>query len=859
MKYDNLYAKFFRLFHFHKRSKHMKFKNLLKAFLFLSFLIITQFLYAQTNYADVKVDELSDAKIRELMQRAESIGYNDAQLEQLALAQGMKQTEIEKLRVRVEKIRKQDGTENTNANSDPTLSKPFTDVNRSRVNNSQSKIDSLKRINAALSTKALANTIVPAKLKVFGEELFGLSTQTFEPNLRMATPKNYVVGPDDELLIDITGDNEVSYKSKVSPDGNIRVQYVGLIAVSGLTIEQATSKIRSALSSTYPALRSGRTSVSVTLGNIRSITVTVVGEAVKPGSYTVSSLSSLFNILSTAGGPNINGTYRNIQIIRGNKVMNTVDIYDFLLNGIQKGNIRLQDQDVINIPVYTTRIELSGEVKRPAYFEIKGNETLSDALRFAGGFSSDAYSAQIKVLQNTNRERKITDIPEAEFSTYKPKNGDKFMIEKILERFANRVEISGAVFRPGQYELDDQLTLKTLIQKADGIKEDAFLNRGYISRLNADNSMALVSFDLAKILAGTEADIRLQREDKVVIKSIFELREDFKVTVQGEVRQPGTFEYADGMNLEALIQMAGGFKEGATPNRIEISRRIKNSDATSASAQTAEVFTVNVDPDLKVQQDGFTLKPFDIVSIRSSESYHVQRQIKIEGEVLYPGVYTIIKKDERISDIIKRAGGLSPLAYVEGASLRRNGKGDLRMDSLETLREDREKLLNLQRLKQSGARDTTSLDKDLQILRSDLVGIDLKKIMEKPLSRYDLIVENEDVIRVPKELQTIRVTGEVLKPNSIVYTQGKSFTGYISGSGGFSYNAYKKGAFIVYSNGSVAANRKFLFFNNFPQVKPGSEIFVPKRAEREKLNATAFIGISTAVASLAAIIVTLLR
>ncbi|MET0570523.1 MAG: SLBB domain-containing protein [Pedobacter agri] len=837
----------------------MKFKHLLKAFFFFSVVLISHSIYAQTNYADVKVDELSDAKIRELMQRAESIGYSDAQLEQLALAQGMKQSEIEKLRVRVEKIRKQDGTENNNSESDPTLGKPFTDLNRSRVNGSQSKIDSLKRVNSVLSSKALANTLSPNRLKIFGEELFGLSTQTFEPNLRMATPKSYVVGPDDELLIDIMGDNEVSYKSKVSPDGNIRVQYVGLISVAGLTIEQATSKIRSALSTTYPALRSGRTAVSITLGNIRSITVTVVGEAVKPGSYTVSSLASLFNILSTAGGPNVNGTYRNIQIVRGNKVINTIDVYDFLMNGIQKGNIRLQDQDVINIPVYNTRIELSGEIKRPAFFEIKGNETLADALRFAGGFSSDAYSAQIKVLQNTSRERKITDVAEAEFSTYKPKNGDKFIVEKILDRFANRIEISGAVFRPGQYELDDQLTLKSLIQKADGVKEDAFLNRGYISRLNADNSMALVSFDLAKILAGTAPDIKLQREDQVVIKSIFELREDFKVTVQGEVRQSGTFAYADGMSLEALIQMSGGFKEGATPNRIEISRRIKNSDATSVSAQTAEVFTVNVDPDLKIQQDGFTLKPFDIVSIRSSESYHVQRQIKIEGEVLYPGVYTIIKKDERISDIIKRAGGLSPLAYVEGASLRRNGKGDLRLDSLETLREDREKLLNLQRLKQSGARDTTSLDKDLQILRSDLVGIDLKKIMEKPISRYDLIVENEDVIRVPKELQTIRVTGEVLKPNSIVYTKGKSFTGYISGSGGFSYNAYKKGAFIVYSNGSVAANRKFLFFNNFPQVKPGSEIFVPKRAEREKLNATAFIGISTAVASLAAIIVTLLR
>lgn len=837
----------------------MKFKNLLKAIVFICAFICSATLYAQTNYADVKVDELSDAKIRELMQRAESVGYNDAQLEQLALAQGMKQSEIEKLRLRVEKIRKQDGTENNNASADPTLTKPFTDINRSRVNNSQSKIDSLQRVNAALTNKASVNSISPNRKKIFGEELFGLSMQTFEPNLRMATPKSYVVGPDDELLIDITGDNEVSYKSKVSPDGTIRIQYVGLISVGGLNIDQATSKIRSSLVSTYPALRSGRTSVSVTLGNIKSITVIVVGEAVKPGSYTVSSLASLFNVLSTSGGPNSNGTYRNIQVIRNNKIIYAVDIYDFLLNGMQKGNVRLQDQDVINIPVYQTRIELSGEVKRPAFFEIKNEESLADAIRFAGGFTSDAYSAQIKVLQNTNRERKISDVSESDFATYKPKNGDQYVIEKILDRFANRVEIEGAVFRPGQYELTDQLTLKGLIQKADGIKEDAFLNRGYISRLNADNSLALVSFDLAKILAGSDPDIKLQREDRISIKSIFQLREEYKVTIQGEVRQGGTFVFADGMSLEALIQMAGGFREGATPNRIEISRRIKNSDATSVSAQTAEVFTVNINPDLKVESNGFELKPFDIVSIRSSESYQVQRQIKIEGEVLYPGIYTITKKDERISDVIRRAGGLSPLAYADGASLRRNGKGDLRLDSVETRREEREKLLNLQRLKQSGARDTTSLDKDLEILRSDLVGIDLERILKKPLSRHDLIVENGDVIRVPKELQTVRVTGEVLKPNSIVYTKGKSFASYISGSGGFSYNAYKKGAFVVYSNGSVAANRKFLFFNNFPEIKPGSEIFVPKRAEREKLNAAAFIGISTGIASLAAIIVSLLR
>ncbi|MCZ4224347.1 SLBB domain-containing protein [Pedobacter rhodius] len=844
----------------------MNFKKLVAALLFFCAIIISQQAFSQTNYADIKVDELSDAKIRELMQRAESIGYTDAQLEQLAAAQGMPATEIEKLRTRVEKIRKADGV-NGSGNGTDASAKTASDMNRSRTSTQKTLMDSLKKVsnqdgNSLLNQERqkLKESFGGRSTKIFGSDLFFNVNQTFEPNLRMATPKSYIIGPDDELLIDITGDNEANYKLKVSPDGTIRIQYAGLVAVGGLTIEQAISKIRTRLSSTYPGIKSGRTSVAVNLGNIRSIQVTVTGEAVKSGTYTVSSLSPVFNVLYQSGGPNINGSFRKIEVIRNNKVVSKIDVYDLLINGIQKGNIRLQDQDVINVPVYDTRVELSGEVKRPASYEMLPNETLADAIRFAGGFSNKAYSAQIKVLQNTNRERKIIDVSESDFGIYKPKNGDTYIVEAILDRFENRVEINGAVFRPGQYELESGLTLKSLIKKADGVKEDAFLNRAYISRLNADNSQNLLSFDVTKLLDGSIPDIKLQREDKITINSIFDLREEYKVTIQGEVRDPGTFAYADNMNLESLIQMAGGFKEGATPNRIEISRRIKNSDATSASAQTAEVFTVNVDRDLKIQDQGFTLKPFDIVSIRNSESYHIQRQIKLEGEVLYPGVYTIIKKDERVSDLIERAGGLSPLAYVEGASLRRKGGFDSKaMDAAEIQREEREKLLNLQRLKQSGARDTTSLDKDLQILRSDLVGIDLKKIMDKPLSRYDLIVEDGDVIRVPKELQTVRVTGEVLKPNSIVYTKGKSFTGYISGSGGFSYNAYKKGAFIVYSNGSVAANRKFLFFNNFPQVKPGSEIFVPKRAEREKIGIAGLVGISTAVASIAAIIVSLLR
>jgi protein involved in polysaccharide export with SLBB domain len=813
------------------------------------------------NYAEIKIDDLSDAQIRQLIQRAEAIGYSDAQLEQMATAQGMKPEEIQKLRSRVDKIRNESGS--TGNVSDQTRGRPQsgerTYVNGNDTSSAKALIKEGLSVNDRRENEiqSLFENIRP---KFFGSELFRNSNLTFEPNLRIATPKNYIVGPDDELLIDLSGDNEASYKLKVSPEGAINMQYVGRIVVGGLTIEQASSKIRFQMSTTYPGLRSGRSQVAVNLGNIRSIKITVLGEVVKPGSYTLPSLATVFNALYASGGPNQNGSFRNIQVIRNNQVVSNIDVYDFLLKGIQTNNIRLQDQDVINIPVYQRRIEITGEVKRPAFFEVLSKESLEDIIRFAGGFSNQAYTAKIKILQNTNKERRITDVDAESFAVYVPANGDKYMVESILDRFENRVEITGAVFRPGAFELEKGLTLKGLINKADGIKEDAFLNRAYISRLNADNSLSLLSFDLEKVLNGVQGDILLQREDRVTISSIFDLREEYKVTIQGEVRQPGAYIFADNMGLEALIQIAGGFREGATPNRIEISRRIKNSDVTSTSARTAEVFTLNVDQNLRLQDSAFVLQPFDIVTIRNSEGYQVQKQVKVIGEVLYPGIYTVTTKNERISDVINRAGGLTPLAYVQGASLRRNGNQEVRtQDSLERDKEEKAKLLNLNRLKEAGARDTTSIEKDLQILRSDLVGINLEQILKKPISREDLIIEDGDVIRIPRQLQTVRITGEVLQPNSIVYNRGRSFKNYINGAGGFSYNAYKKGAYIVYSNGSVEAARKFLFFNNYPEVKPGAEIFVPKRAEREKLTIQSWIGIGTAAASLGAIVVSLLR
>lgn len=821
----------------------MKNKIALIVLTFLTSITLTIPALAQSNYADVKVDQLSDAQILQMIKQAESIGYSEAQLEQMAGARGMKAEEIQKLRARVTKLRSS-GTTSTQV--DTKGANAGTGREMSETTDGGSVTNDKQENEEEVATK------------IFGSELFRNGNITFEPNLRIATPKGYVIGPDDKLLIDLNGDNEANYNLGVTSEGIITLPYVGRIAVGGLTIENATSKIRTAMQGTYPALRSGRTNLSINLGNIRSIKVTITGQAVKTGTFTISSLSSIYNALNYAGGPSTNGSFRNIQLIRNNKVIRTIDVYNFLLKGIQQGDIRLQDQDVINIPVYEKRVEIDGEVKQAALFEIVAGETLSTLIGFAGGFTSEAYTSKIKAFQKTAKERQITDIDASEFGNFVPNNGDKFVVEQILDRYTNRVEIIGAVFRPGQYELERGLTLKALIQKAEGITEDAFLNRGYINRLNADNTASLISFDVAKILAGTELDILLRREDKITINSLFDLRDEYKVSVQGAVRAPGTFEYADNMTLESIIQLAGGFKEGAKPTNIDISRRVKNSDARSSSAITAQVFTLNVDANLDLVADSsFTLQPFDIVTVRIAEGYEVQKQIYIQGEVINPGTYTIMRKDEKISEIIARAGGLTSSAYPEGASLKRPGAEKVNpndKNAINNQEEENKKIANLNRIQETGA---TALEQ--QLIESDIVGIDLVSIIKKPNSKFDLIVEEGDIIRIPKQLQTVKVTGEILNPNSIVYLSGKSFKQYIDGAGGFTSSALKSKAYVKYANGSVESAGKFLLFNNYPKIKPGAEIMVPKKAAREKMTAQGWIGLGTAVASLGAIIVSLLR
>lgn len=842
----------------------MSIKKVLVLLLLLTGFAFSPSAFSQTNYSDVKVNELTDAQIQQMMQRAASLGYTDAQLEQMAAAQGMPANEIQNLRIRVQRIRNSAGTSGSATTSGTLVNGMAQDTNSATNVRNYSQNDSLSvggKSQTQQREREIQSMFESLKPQIFGSQLFKNSNLSFEPNLRMATPKSYVIGPDDELLIDLTGDNEANYRLQVSPDGTIRLQYVGIIAVGGLTIEQASSKIQSAMSKTYPALRTGRSNIAINLGNIRGIKVVLTGEVVKPGTYTLPSLATVFNALYASGGPSDNGSFRRIQVIRNNRIVSTIDTYDFLMNGFQKGNIRLQDQDVIHIPVYQTRIEVAGEVLRPALFEMVKGEDLGDVLNYAGGFNTRAYTSRIKVLQNTEKERRITDIASTDFAVYTPKNGDKYIVEPILDRFENRVEIAGAVFRPGLYELDKGLTLRGLINKAEGLTEDAFLNRGYINRLNMDNTLSLISFDVAKLIAGTVQDIPLQREDKITISSLFDLRDEYKVMIQGEVRDSGTYNYAERMSLEDLIQIAGGFKEGATPNRIEISRRVKNSDSTSASARTAEVFTVNIDKDLKLSEQNFVLQPFDVVAVRGAAGYQVQRQVTLEGEVLYPGTYTVTHKDERISDLLRRAGGLTPTSYAEGASLKRPGPkpilNEKDINEINDQEEEEKKFLNLERVQETGLAPATQVNQ--RLVQSDLVGIELAYILKHPGSKYDLIVEDGDIIRVPKQLQTVKVTGEVLNPNNIVFAGNKSFKQYVNGAGGFTNTAHKRGAYIKYANGSVESARKFLFFNNYPKVKPGAEILVPKRALTERLTPQGWIGIGTAVASMAAIVVSLLR
>lgn len=810
-------------------------------FIFTGLVILPAYSQNIGSLGTVNVDNLSDNQIRQFMIKAQQSGMSDDQIVQLAVSKGMSPSELQKLKARIAQI----------SASDAANLKAQTGISDTTVGafSGTASTPGLAPPNMSTMEKALADL----EPHIFGEELFNNTNMTFEPNLNIPTPPNYQLGPGDELIVDIYGYSEADYHLTVSKEGSINIPLIGPVYVNGLKMEDASRRIKDKLASVYGAIKSGKTSVQVSIGKIRSIKVTIIGEATNPGTYTLPSLATLFNALYAAGGPNGKGSYRDIEVIRNSKVVDTLDVYDFLMTGDESHNIALQDQDIIRIPVYKDRVEILGHVKRPGIFQMKPGETLHDLLHYAGGFNGSAYTATITSVRLTPTEHEVVDIPKSQFATFIPQNGDKYSVGGILDKFKNRVIIDGAVYRPGTYQLTTGLTLSQLINHADGLREDAFLPRGYIVRQNTDLTTSTIQFDVASIMDGKESDITLQKEDVVHIYSIFDLRDQYSVKIDGEVRTPGTYNYSDSMSLEDLIMRAGGLTEAASPMRIDVSRRVVDtSNAMSPRAVISQVFEEKVDKNLQLQASHFTLQPFDIVEVRRLPGFEALKQVSIKGEVKYPGEYTITSKDERISDLIQRAGGLTQMAFPQGASLKRV----VNLDSSGLARLKMEKFEQLQAALAGG--DSSAL-KELNstIVHNDFVGIHLNEILKDPSSRYNLFLENGDQLYIPRQLQTVKVNGEVLFPVNTAFVEGKHMRYYISQGGGFSNDAKKDKVYVVYANGFVRSTHKFLFFKNYPPVTPGSEVFVPLKPPIHRMTSQQVISITSGITGLTLALLTI--
>lgn len=817
---------------------------------FAIFLILASynFAYAQStqtlNQSDlsrIQVEELSDGQIRQFISRAQSAGLSEMQIEQQLRQRGMPAAEITKLRQR---LRNLEGEARESTARDDDRRRLTTDERRTRdreLERDLIKQDSIRKIER----------------QIFGYELFASEELTFEPSLNVPTPKDYQLAAGDELVIDIWGAAEMTYRVEVNSEGNIMIENVGPIFVNGLQMDDAETRIINRLSSIYSGLqaREGRpinTYASVSLSQVRSIKVTILGEIKFPGTYTLPSLATAFNALYLSGGPAINGSFRDIDIIRDNKIVANLDLYDFLIFGNQADNIRLRDQDIIKINPYKNRVEIEGETKRKGFFEVTDDESLSDLILFSGDFTGKAYQERLKVYRNTPRERSIEDVLYEDFDTFKMKNGDRIVVGRILDRFANRVQIQGAVFRPGDYQLRESTTLMELIERADGLRGDAFTQRGNIIRMKDNFEQQIISFNVRQLLDNPEEyDIELQRDDVVQISSIFDLKEEFRVNIFGPVQNPDEYEFYENMTLEDLIKQAGGLKERASEARIEIARRIADADPLSPSSQISEIYYFNINRDLRLSEEGnsFELRPFDYVFVRTSPGYQIQRKVEVKGEVLYAGKYAISTKTDRISDIVERAGGLTAEAYPEGATLIRrldpNGDDDDDQDRRQANETEDFDFF-----------DEISDDALVVERRSEFtrIGINLERILENPGSKYDLLLREGDVLEIPVELQTVRLSGAVFQQVDARYDPRTNFRGYVDQAGGYANNAWIKRSYVIYANGSIDRTRSFLWIRSYPDVKPGAEIVVPEKPERPPMSAGERISVASTIVSMAAIV-----
>ena len=776
--------------------------------------------------AYINVDQLSDEQIQSFWEKAQAQGYSITDLETAARVKGVPVSQITKLRQRI-----------------MTLS---TSVKKRTATSGNKPTSSEQEIFGRTGRETKDSIMVTKKSRVFGYDFFQNPKISFAPTINVPTPESYIINTGDELLVEVWGAAESSTTQKVDNQGNIILPMAGKVHVGGLNFVEAKARINTALRKIYAGISAPEGSYAkvytgVSIANIRTVKVNIIGEVEAPGTYSLSALSTVINALYASGGPTENGSFRNIQVVRGGKTIAHLDIYNFLLKGSQEGNINLNDQDVIIVPPYKNQVEVIGFVKREGIYEVKEGEKLSSLVDYFGGFKSNAYKDIMVVERIVGAKREVKEVPFSDAGKFAMQGGDKLLVHKLSDIYHNRISITGAVYQPGNYAYSEGMTVLDLIDKAAGVREEAYLNRAILFRSIDRVDKQSLNFSLKDLLEKKQI-IALQPNDSLHIYGRDSLIAKPMVRIEGAVRKPQKFAYAKGLYPADLIIMAGGFIEGADQTQVQVARQLNDTNFKTIS----KVYTVSLS---KEGGDSIALEPNDIVTVRYEKGYVPQQVVKIEGEVSFPGFYAILSKEERISSLIERSGGLAPYAYVEGATLvRKKDKNE---------KDDKAQEKQLKKLKKT--------DKDLTLIETKeeentpeaseyRVGINLKKIMENKNSYQDLVLKDGDVLIIPSEKQTVEVKGLVLAPSLVRYEKGKSTRSYINSAGGFSDNAQKKSVYVVYANGDVKGTSRFLFFRSYPKVAPGALVIVPEKPEKKSLSTTETVSVMTALTTLAILI-----
>lgn len=776
----------------------------------------------------INAQRMSDDQVVEYVKRNVAAGKGEKEIGKELLAKGVTMEQLERLKEKYEDAQgsQVDVTHQTAAT---------TNIERSHSTAKELTNGSLDEIHREVATATIDSK--RGAQKIYGHSVFTNPSLTFEPNENLATPQNYRLGPGDEVIIDIWGVNEDHIRQTISPEGSIMVSQIGPLYLNGMTIAEANKYVRDAFAGKYSGI-SGEapdSDIKVTLGNIRTIQVDIMGEVSVPGTYRLSPFATVFHALYKAGGINQIGTMRNVEVIRNGKKLPAIDIYEFLFSGKQTGNIRLQEGDVIRIAPYSCLVGINGNVKRPMFYEMLPTETISDLIEYAGGFTGDAYSEQVRLARQSGRENELHNINANEFSTYSLDDGDVISVGSILDRYANRVELKGSVFRPGMYAIsDDVKTIKGLINKAEGLTEDAYTTRALLYREGPDLSLQIMPINIGALMSGAEADIILKKNDMLVIPSIHELEDRGSVSVTGLVAHPGVYPYAENITIEDLIIQAGGLLRGASTARVDVSRRINDTKSLTPGNELAELYEFELQDGFVINgEKEFVLEPYDIVNVRKSPNYQVQRVVAIGGEVPFEGAYTLQSRNERLSDLVRRAGGVNELAYTKGATL-------LRQMSEEEVT-TRNSVLNFA-MQHARGEDSVASQKILTSNRY-LVGIDLEKAIANPGSDFDIVLKEGDVLYIPELNNTVKISGEVMFPNTVTFQSGKKLKHYIAQAGGYGTLAKKSKAFIIYMNGNVAQLKR-----NTP-IEPGSHIIIPTK-QKSTVNWPAIMSVTSMAGTL---------